>query len=130
MNKLTAVVAAAIIAGASLPVFAMDNMKMDMKMMDTDGDGMISKDEFMKMHESMYDGMKKNSSGMVSVKDMQMHMHMMMKGDHMTKGDHMMKGGSMMKGDHMMKDGSMMKDDHMMKDGMKKDDMKKMDSSQ
>ena len=54
-------------------------MKMDMKMMDTNGDGMISKDEFIKHHEIMYDKMKKSSNGMVSVKDMQMMMDEMMK---------------------------------------------------
>ena len=35
MNKLTALVAAALFAGAGLPVFAMDNMKMHMKTMDS-----------------------------------------------------------------------------------------------
>ena len=53
-------------------------MKMDMKMMDTNNDGMISKEEFMKHHESMYDKMKKDSNGMVSTKDMQMMMDGMM----------------------------------------------------
>lgn len=53
-------------------------MKMDMKMMDPNNDGMISKEEFMKHHESMYDKMKKDSNGMVSVKDMQAMMDMMM----------------------------------------------------
>ena len=50
----------------------------DMKMMDTNNDAMISKEEFMKHHEGMYDKMKKGSNGMVSVKDMQMMMHDMM----------------------------------------------------
>ena len=52
---------------------------MGIKMMDTNGDGMISKDEFIKHHEMMYDMMKKSSNGMVSVKDMQMMMDEMMK---------------------------------------------------
>lgn len=52
---------------------------MRMKMMDTNGDGMISKDEFIKHHEMMYDKMKKSSDGMVSVKDMQMMMDEMIK---------------------------------------------------
>ena len=52
---------------------------MGMRMMDTNGDGMISKDEFIKHHEMMYDKMKKSSNGMVSVKDMQMMMDEMMK---------------------------------------------------
>ena len=51
---------------------------MDMKMMDTNNDSMISKEEFMKHHEAMYDKMKKGSNGMVSVKDMQMMMNDMM----------------------------------------------------
>lgn len=54
-------------------------MKMDMKMMDMNGDGMISKEEFMKYHESMFDKMKKDSNGMVSMKDMHMMMDGMMK---------------------------------------------------
>ena len=52
---------------------------MDMKMLDTNNDAMISKEEFMKHHESMYDKMKKDGNGMVSVKGMQMMMHDMMK---------------------------------------------------
>ena len=77
--------------------FAMDDM-MDMKVTDTNGDGMISKREFMKFHEDMWAKMKKNKAGMVDVKNMQA----MMSGG-------MMKNESMMKDDSMMKDGSMMK---------------------
>lgn len=56
-----------------------DGMGMQMmKMMDTNGDGMISRDEFMKHHEAMYGSMKKGSNGMVSVMDMQMMMGEMM----------------------------------------------------
>ena len=51
---------------------------MGMKMMDVNSDGMISKEEFMKHHESMYDRMKKGSNGMVSMKDMQLMMDDMM----------------------------------------------------
>ena len=50
-------------------------MKMNLKMMDTNGDGMVSKDEFMKYHEAMYDKMKKDVNGMVSLKDMEMMNH-------------------------------------------------------
>jgi len=58
-----------------------DGMGMQMiKAMDMNSDGMISRDEFMKHHEAMYDKMKKGSNGMVSVMDMQMMMgEMMMK---------------------------------------------------
>jgi hypothetical protein len=55
------------------------DMGMHMKMMDVNGDGMISKEEFMKFHESMFDKMKKDSNGMVSMKDMRMMMEDMMK---------------------------------------------------
>jgi hypothetical protein len=67
-------------------------MKMDFKMMDTNGDGMISKDEFMKFHEMMFDKMKKNSAGMVAMKDMEMMHHdmQMMHGKSDGK-DHAMK---------------------------------------
>ena len=57
-----------------------DGMGMQMvKMMDMNNDGMISRDEFMKHHEAMYDKMKKSSGGMVSVMDMQMEMDLMMR---------------------------------------------------
>ena len=87
-----------------------------MKMMDTNGDGMISKEEFMKHHEMMWDKMKKNSAGSVDMKDMEaMHKGMG------VKHDMMMKDGQPMKDDKMMmKDGQPMKDDKMMKDGAKK----------
>ena len=98
MKKLISIGLAAMLCGAGLSATAQDTMKkpgsmkegmamkddmgmkMDMKMMDTNGDGMISKEEFMKYHESMYDKMKKGSNGMVSMKEMEMmHDGMMMK---------------------------------------------------
>ncbi len=36
----------------------------DWSVMDTNGDGLISRDEFMSYQERSYDGMQKNSSGM------------------------------------------------------------------
>lgn len=75
MNKFLTILAVALI-GASASAVAMDDMKMgmkmDMKMLDANGDGAISKDEFMKHHEMMYDKMKKNKNGTVDLKDMSM----------------------------------------------------------
>ena len=92
MKKIISISLAAI-AAVSLSGCAQDGMMkphsmqggmamqggMDMKMMDTNGDGMISKAEFTKHHDSMYDKMKKDGNGMVSIKDMQMMHDMMMK---------------------------------------------------
>ena len=89
MNKAKLVLLA--IAFAATGAFAADGMMMDMKSMDSNGDGMISKKEFMKHHEQMWDKMKKSKGGMVSMKDME------------TMHADMMKDGSMMK-DGMMKD--------------------------
>ena len=104
MQRLLHILLATGLAGVSISVGAMDDMKpqgmmMDMKAMDTNHDGMISKKEFMKFHEDMWAKMKKNKSGMVDMKDMEM-MH-----------------------DRMMKDGAMK--DGMMKDGAMKDNTKK-----
>lgn len=60
------------------------NMEMNMKAMDVNKDGMISKDEFMRHHETMWSQMKKNSSGMVDLKDMGA-MHEKMHGDKAVK---------------------------------------------
>ncbi len=98
MSKLLSLLLAAGLATASIAVAAMDDMKstgmtMDINAMDTNHDGMISKKEFMKYHEDIWAKMKKNKSGMVDIKDMQM-MH-----------DGMMKDGMMKDG--TMKDGTM-----------------------
>jgi hypothetical protein len=87
MNSIALLLALAL-AGATSSAWAMDDKKMDMKMdmksMDTNGDGMISKEEFMKFHEMMFDMMKKNQSGMVDMKDMDA-MHHNMQTMHMDK---------------------------------------------
>ena len=87
MKKIALLLALAF-AGATSPAWAKDDKKMDMKMdmksMDTNGDGMISKEEFMKFHEMMFDMMKKNKSGMVDIKEVEaMHRDMQMM--HMDK---------------------------------------------
>ena len=101
MNKLISISLAAMLCGAGYSASAQDTTKkpdamkesmpmkdgmgmkdgmhMDMKAMDTNHDGMISKAEFMKYHESMFARMKKGSNGMVSMKDMEMMHDGMMK---------------------------------------------------
>ncbi len=78
-----------------------DGMMGSMMMkMDTNGDGMLSKEEFMKAHESMFDRMK-GPNGMISLKDMQMkdmdkgHCNMMEKGSTMGHCNMMEKGQPM-----------------------------------
>lgn len=57
-------------------------MTMMIKDMDTNGDGKISKEEFMAYHEKMWTKMKKDSNGMVDAKSMMMQMmHNGMMGD-------------------------------------------------
>jgi hypothetical protein len=79
MKKLT-VLSAAILLAASSAAFADHHMKGEahsMKMLDTNKDGMISKEEFTKHHEMMWDNLKKNSAGMVDVKELEaMHKKM------------------------------------------------------
>lgn len=77
MNRLFTSLAIAVIACVSLPSIARDDMDcghgmMQMKNMDTDNDGTVSKEEFMKAHEAMWEKMKKNKDGFVDVKAMQM----------------------------------------------------------
>ena len=48
--------------------------RMSSKMMDTNSDGMVSKEEFMTHHEQMYSKMKQTNGG-VSIKDMDAEMN-------------------------------------------------------
>ena len=77
----------------------MGNMKSEhgmmssmMMKMDTNGDGMLSKEEFIKGHEAMFDRMK-GPNGMISLKDMQMIGMGMMDSGNMMGKDHQMPGG-------------------------------------
>jgi Ca2+-binding EF-hand superfamily protein len=49
--------------------FANGNMKFSAKAMDADHDGTITKDEFMKYNEAMWNKMKKDKNGMMTVAD-------------------------------------------------------------
>ncbi len=95
MNKTEVILFAAAFAFAGTSL-AMDDMKpqgmmMDMNAMDSNHDGMISKQEFTRYHDAMWAKMKKNKSGMVDMKDMEM-MHA-----GMPKDGSMMKDGAPMK---------------------------------
>lgn len=86
MNRLNTVLLATALMGMGTSAIAADmtkdkGMTMDakMKMMDSNGDGMISKGEYMKHHEMMFDKMKKNADGMVMLQDMKMMHGDMMK---------------------------------------------------
>lgn len=106
MNKLTMTVLGALMCTSTVAIaqdamkndkMMHDQMMMDMKAMDSNGDSMISNDEYMKSNGATADhwaSMKKNKDGMVSMKDMQMDHEMMMKKDgKMMKDDGMKKGG-------------------------------------
>jgi Ca2+-binding EF-hand superfamily protein len=48
---------------------------MHMQMMDADGDGKISKDEFMQGHEKMFNAMDQNKDGVLDANELKMMMH-------------------------------------------------------
>ena len=70
---------------ADEPIMSHDQMMMMMKSMDTDGDGKVSKQEYMAYYEKMWMSMKKDSSGMVDAKSMMMQHDEMMKNQSMSK---------------------------------------------
>lgn len=105
MNKLLAAATAAALMCTSAAALSQDMthgttqnqcMQMQMKMMGANSNGMISKDSYMKAQEAMWDKMPKNSDGMVSMKDMQMHMMRMHQQCGMMKNDKMMNNDKMM----------------------------------
>ena len=77
MNKVLLVLAAAMVSGtafagtsdgtSSWPMMS----GADLKAIDANGDGMISRDEFMKHHEAMWARMKKGRNGMVDITEME-----------------------------------------------------------
>jgi hypothetical protein len=62
-----------------------NGMMMHMKSFDSNGDGMLTREEFMKAHEVMFDQMK-GSNGMINLKQMPMHGKGMMGTDHPMPG--------------------------------------------
>lgn len=111
MNKFGSLIVAAMVAASATSVVLAQGMGggqsgMDMMKMDANGDGVISKEEYMKYHEAMFDHMK-NKDGVVSMKDMPAGCGMgsgsMMKGGKGSgqgmMGDHGKMGGQGMMGD-------------------------------
>lgn len=97
----------------STATFAMDGSSghgsmMDMKAMDTEKSGMLSKEEYMKGHEGMSDretqwtGMKKNASDMVDMDEME-KMHNGKMSDMSSGGGGAMKDDSPMMHDNKIK---------------------------
>jgi hypothetical protein len=91
MNKaILALVGSALLgvgmsAVADEPMMTHEQMMMMIKSMDTNGDGKISKEEYMAYHEKMWMSMKKDSNGMVDAKSMMMQHDAMMKNQSMSK---------------------------------------------
>lgn len=77
----------------------MGQMMMQMNRADVNADGALSKEEFLKAHEAMFDQMK-NKEGLVRLDSMPAHCAQMMQGGHGMMGGGMMKNGRM--GDGMM----------------------------
>jgi Ca2+-binding EF-hand superfamily protein len=75
MTRLLVFLAAATLTSVSFAQsdastdFARGGMHFSAKAMDTDNDGMISKDEYMKYHSDMWDQMTKGSNGSMSTSD-------------------------------------------------------------
>lgn len=59
-------------APQSCPNMMMGHAMMNMQRADANGDGFLSKDEFMKFHESVFERMK-NKDGVIDIKAMQQH---------------------------------------------------------
>ncbi len=120
MKAFNAACAAAALTAISMSAIAVAAEPMmdhgdEMKQMDTNGDGMLSKAEFTKHHDAMWMKMPKTSSGMVDLKAMKS-----MKG---AMGNGSMERGSMGKGS-MGSDSSMGRDS-MPADKQSPDPMKK-----
>jgi hypothetical protein len=75
------IVAAMMLAGTTASFAAAHMNKMSM---DTNGDGMVSKQEYVSHHEAMFDKMDKGGKGMVPVKEMEMSM---MRGDRASRAE-------------------------------------------
>jgi hypothetical protein len=88
MNKILALCGSLCLVGISMSAYADDSMKSDhmmandncmsmhMKMMDKNGDGMVSKDEYMDAMKMKWEKMPKSKGDMMSMDDMKKGMMM------------------------------------------------------
>jgi hypothetical protein len=84
MTSSRFIIAGMLLAGTTASFAAAHTNKMDT--MDANGDGMVSKQEYISHHEAMFDKMDKGGKGMVPMKDMQMSM---MRGDRASRAENM-----------------------------------------
>jgi hypothetical protein len=82
MKTSSFIVGIALLAGTTASLAAAHMNKMSM---DTNGDGMVSKQEYVSHHEAMFDKMDKSGKGMVPVKNMEMSM----RGDRASRAENM-----------------------------------------
>jgi hypothetical protein len=119
MNRVKTSLAIAAILCASTFAFAHDGMNQGqgpqsghhgqghggmmnsrMKSMDTNNDGLVSKAEFMKGHEAMWDSMPKDKSGQISIADMEKAHQARMADRHTRKHEEMMEHHEKMMQEH------------------------------
>jgi hypothetical protein len=75
-------------------------MNSRMKSMDTNNDGLVSKAEFMKAHEAMWDSMPKDKSGQISIAEMEKAHQARMADRHTRKHEEMMEHHEKMMQEH------------------------------
>jgi len=104
MNKLLTAFTAGALATMTILAFAGEKMEIEKKemggmnmqkmeqMMDPNGDGKISKAEFMQGHEKIFNAMDQNKNGALDANERQTMMQMMHKGMMMHKGGMRHKG--------------------------------------
>ncbi len=83
MNKLLAAFAAGALVTMTIAAFAGEKME---QMMDANGDGKISKAEFMQGHEKMFNAMDKNKDGVLETSERQTMMRKGMMMHERSKG--------------------------------------------
>jgi hypothetical protein len=115
MNTLTSTLATAALMCTSTVAFAQEQSKpasnhhqehqcgmmgSQMKSMDANGDGLITKIEFMNAHEAKWNDLPKNSDGAILIADMEKAHQAHMDSQHAQKHDAMMQNHQKMMNEH------------------------------